>query len=637
MNKTADHRHPFSIGHVAKVTGVAVSTLRSWEAQGLLAPFKSDSGHRSYGEDHIGRVRRIDRMRRVDGQSLSAIRRVLDAEDEANAAPATAAVGDETAPPAPAFNHLGARVRGLRQEAGMSLRELAERTEIAPSQLSMFERGVAFLSPARLNALADVFGRTLAELLGGTKGRDFPVVRRGQGRIVGSFGPGVVIEQLTVSQRLMDAEVWTIDPDRESDGFYAHEGEELIYILEGALEIALADRDAEILMPGDGAYFNSRIAHRWRNAGSVPAKVLWVNTDSNRLSAMNFERSDRRLALGSDIGEGIGEGALSLALPEGARTFRVIETHTEGHPTHILIEPLEGLDAETVAGKARQFAARYDALRPMLLHEPRGHSGAFGLVPVASAAADFGAFFISSYGYPGFCGHAVMGYTAALRALGRLPRGPRFTIEVPDGILTVEAGADGDAEAISLEMPPAILPETGRIVTLDGLDLDVAVVLCGGAYALVDADAAGLKLESGSIDTLLRVGDRLRNHLNDALPRRRGTQTPVESVLFHGSDGAGGMRQFLAIDRQKFDRSPGVAGLACLLARRAATGLAGPGTRLEAVSLFGGHLSGEVTALTHGAGGAMAVTTRITGRAHLKAVATLIQEADDALGSGFLR
>ncbi|MDQ0511758.1 proline racemase family protein [Ancylobacter amanitiformis] len=629
MAKTADNRFPFSIGHVAKVTGIPVSTLRSWEGQGLLSPQKSESGHRSYGEAHIDRVRRIDRMRRVDGQSLSVIRRLLDSEEE-QAPPAAA---DEEAASVVAFNNLGARVRSLRQEAGLSLREVSERTDIATSHLSMFERGVAFLSPARLNALAEVFGRTLAELLGGTKGRDFPVVRRGQGRIVGSFGPGVAIEQLTVSQRLMDAEVWTIDPDRESDGFYAHEGEELIYVLEGALELALADRDVEVLGPGDGAYFNSRIAHRWRNPGTVPAKVLWINTDSSRLSAMSFEKSDRRLGLGA----GLGEGALSLELPEGARTFRVIETHTEGHPTHILIEPLEGLDAETVAGKARQFAERYDALRPMLLHEPRGHSGAFGLVPVSSTAADFGAFFISSYGYPGFCGHAVMGYTAALRALGRLSHTPRFTIEVPDSILTVQVGVEGDAEAIALDMPPAIVVEPGRAVVLGGRVFNVAIVLCGGCYALIDAEADGVALTVHEIESLLAIGAGLRSQLNETLPRRHGMQPAVESVLFFGPDEAGMSRQFLAIDRQKFDRSPGVAGLACLLALNTARGKAAPGTRLDAVSLFGGRLTGEVSAATHGAGGAVAVTTRITGRAHLKGMATLIQEAGDPLGSGFLR
>ncbi|MBB3772667.1 proline racemase/DNA-binding transcriptional MerR regulator/uncharacterized RmlC-like cupin family protein [Angulomicrobium tetraedrale] len=629
MAKTADNRFPYSIGHVAKVTGIPVSTLRSWEGQGLLSPQKSESGHRSYGEAHIDRVRRIDRMRRVDGQSLSVIRRLLDSEEE-QAPPAAV---DEEAASVVAFNNLGARVRSLRQEAGLSLREVSERTDIATSHLSMFERGVAFLSPARLNALAEVFGRTLAELLGGTKGRDFPVVRRGQGRIVGSFGPGVAIEQLTVSQRLMDAEVWTIDPDRESDGFYAHEGEELIYVLEGALELALADRDVEVLGPGDGAYFNSRIAHRWRNPGTVPAKVLWINTDSSRLSAMSFEKSDRRLGLGA----GLGEGALSLELPEGARTFRVIETHTEGHPTHILIEPLEGLDAETVAGKARQFAERYDALRPMLLHEPRGHSGAFGLVPVASTAADFGAFFISSYGYPGFCGHAVMGYTAALRALGRLSHTPRFTIEVPDSILTVQVGVEGDAEAIALDMPPAIVVEPGRAVVLGGRTFNVAIVLCGGCYALIDAEVDGVALTLNEIENLLAIGAGLRSQLNETLPRRHGMQPAVESVLFHAPDEAGLSRQFLAIDRQKFDRSPGVAGLACLLALNTARGTAAPGTRLDAVSLFGGRLTGEVSAATHGAGGAVAVTTRITGRAHLKGMATLIQEAGDPLGSGFLR
>jgi NSS family neurotransmitter:Na+ symporter len=137
----------------------------------------------------------------------------------------------------------------------------------------------------------------------------------------------------------------------------------------------------------------------------------------------------------------------------------------------------------------------------MLLHEPRGHSGAFGLVPVASSAADFGAFFISSYGYPGLCGHAIMGYTAALRALGRLSRHPRFTIEVPDGILaamghaffTLSVGV-GSIMVFGSYMPKES-SIGGTVITVALLDTVVALTAGMALFPIVFA--AGLEPGGG--------------------------------------------------------------------------------------------------------------------------------------------
>ncbi|MGJ8558340.1 MAG: MerR family transcriptional regulator, partial [Sulfitobacter geojensis] len=80
MSEDESQRKPYQIGHVAKVTGVAVSTLRSWEGMGLLSPHKSESGHRSFSASDIERVYRIDQLRRIEGHSLSKIRKMLDVD-----------------------------------------------------------------------------------------------------------------------------------------------------------------------------------------------------------------------------------------------------------------------------------------------------------------------------------------------------------------------------------------------------------------------------------------------------------------------------------------------------------------------------------------------------------------------------
>jgi len=626
-NNARNGRKPFSIGHAAKVTGVSVSTLRSWEQLGLIEPHKSASGHRSFTQEDLDRIRNIEQMRRVSGMNLSGIRRVLDEESEKATDNAPKIVERHKVD----YDRIGEIVRTMRKETGMSLRDLSERTEIGVSHLSMFERGAAFLSPARLNAIAAAFDRSIVELLGGTSRNNAPIVRKGSGRVVGTFGPGVSVEQLTVAERLMDVEVWTIQPGRESDGFYSHDGEELLYVLEGELEVTLSGRDSVVIHPGDSAYFDSRIDHRWCNRGAKNAVILWVNTDVDRLGSMHFERRGRRLELGSSVGSGLGEGDLTIDLPQNSQTFRVLETHTAGHPTRILIEPLNGLAGETVGEKRESFREKHDHLRTMLLQEPRGHVGSFGLVPVPSKIADFGAFFITSYGYPDFCGHAVIGYSKALDTLGKLSGKTQFSVEMPGGTIKVERGIDPGT--LNLSLPATTVSPDPVMVEIGGRKVPVRLAFGANAHAVVDVRHLGGEVTSDKMQDLLEAGVAVRTALSRVdIPEVR----KLDSVLFCQSLAPKRERLFLAIDRQRYDRSPGVAGVAARMAILVQDGLLQPGETLEAESIFGGRLSGVCTPIAEATKDRPAYAPRISGRAHLNGMSTLILEPDDPLRSGFL-
>ncbi|PVB62317.1 proline racemase family protein [Labrenzia sp. 011] len=624
---TTGSRRPYSIGHAAKMTGVAVSTLRSWEQLGLIKPHKSASGHRSFTTEDLDRIRKIEQMRRVSGMSLSSIRRTFDqdAEEATSAAPAKAERQKID------YDRIGESVRTMRKEAGLSLRELSDLTEIGVSHLSMFERGAAFLSPARLNAIAAAFNRSVVELLGGTSHNDIPIVRKGGGRVVSTFSPGVSIEQLTVAERLMDVEVWTIEPGRESDGFYSHEGEELLYVLDGQLEVTLCGREPVTIGAGDSAYFDSRIDHRWHNTGTCNAVILWVNTDVERLGTMHFERRGRRLELGTSSGSGLGEGGLNIDLPSNSETYRVLETHTAGHPTRILIEPLKDLAGSTVAERRQSFMDRHDHLRAMLLQEPRGHVGSFGLVPVPSQVADFGAFFITSYGYPDFCGHAVIGYAKALDALGQLNGKTRFSVEVPGGTIELERGATPDT--LHLALPVTSVQKEPVNVEIDGRIVPVRLTYGANTHAVIDASHLGWSVTTDMLQTMLAAAMTVR----EALSASSAPQPEkLDSVLFCQTVAGGPERIFLAIDRQRYDRSPGVGGVAARMAVLCEEERMAPGDTLEAESIFGGRLNGTCLRIAETAEDRPAYAPTISGRAHLNGMSTLILEPDDPLRSGFL-
>ena len=67
-----------SIGDLARATGVKATTIRWYEAEGLLpAPARTEGGHRAYGEAHLGRLGFIRHAREL-GFPMPAIRELLD-------------------------------------------------------------------------------------------------------------------------------------------------------------------------------------------------------------------------------------------------------------------------------------------------------------------------------------------------------------------------------------------------------------------------------------------------------------------------------------------------------------------------------------------------------------------------------
>ena len=627
-----DSRKPFSIGYVAKVTGVNASTLRSWERSGLLTPAKSDGGRRTFDDRDVRRVQEIDRLRRVYGYSLMAVRHTLERQDSDNE-PAAQAGSDASR--APQRETIGSRVRTLRTDAGLTLRQFAEKAGLAASYVSTFERGSTYPSPARLNAIARALGLTLADLLGSTKTEGEPIIRKGKGRAVGTFGPGVSIEQLSVGEGLMDCEIWTIQPGAESEGFYAHVGEELIHVLNGEFELALDGNKPEVLNSGDSVYFDSSRQHRWRNPGPVPAVVLWVNTDPDRLAALVNPQDRTMLGLGAPVGDGLGERVHKLALGNGTKSFRVVDTHTAGHPTRILLEPLDGIDGSTVREKRDQFRERFDHLRPLLLHEPRGHAATFGLIPVASAEADFGAIFVSSYKYLDMCGHGTIGYARALAALGRLNGRRSFTLETPAGLVVVRLGLHGSPANVTVEnvlsfvsLPSLPLPEIAA-----GCEATIAYGGCW--YANVPAGFVGLSVEPDNVSKLMAIGGRIKDAVNAELKRRGARPSEIDSVLFYENAGRSRGRQIVILERNKFDRSPCGTGLSARMAQLVAEGRLRSGESLEVENVLGVPFLGRVLSEAE-VDGRAGIMPEITGTAHLSGFSTLIVEADDPLSKGFL-
>jgi DNA-binding transcriptional MerR regulator/quercetin dioxygenase-like cupin family protein len=255
-----------TISAVAKASGVSASTLRLWERHGLLSPAKTARGHRRYALRDVLRIRDIRRLRKVRGFNLAAIQTLIACEN-----------GDTSQQDSDAY-WLGQRLLTLRRQKQLTLREVRQRTGLAPSFVSSIERGVSQPTVATLKKLTECYGTTVAALTARRTTRGNQVIRAGQYRRLPPLGPGIQVEQLAEGALMMDCQRWTLEPGAASQGSYAHEGEEFIHVLAGRFVITLNGRERHELCAGDSMYFKSALLHAWTTPGPELTVVLWINT-----------------------------------------------------------------------------------------------------------------------------------------------------------------------------------------------------------------------------------------------------------------------------------------------------------------------------------------------------------------------
>ncbi|WVT77900.1 MerR family transcriptional regulator (plasmid) [Sinorhizobium chiapasense] len=259
----------YKVSELSAATGVPPATLRLWEQHGLIMPSRTPSGYRLYSEDDFARVHQIVRLRSVQGLNLAAIKSSLDG---------SALVAQEASSDELPTSRLGHEIRRLRKEKKLTIVGLAELVDVSPSVVSTLERTSRGASVPLLRAIAETLGVTVTQLTASSVETREAVVRRGEGRELPSLGKGIKIRELASGPRMMDCQEWTLAPGAGSEGFYRHEGEEFIRVLEGSFEIEVEGLGLATLNEGDAMYFESHRAHSWRSVGSKPCRLLWVNT-----------------------------------------------------------------------------------------------------------------------------------------------------------------------------------------------------------------------------------------------------------------------------------------------------------------------------------------------------------------------
>jgi 4-hydroxyproline epimerase len=187
--------------------------------------------------------------------------------------------------------------------------------------------------------------------------------------------------------------------------------------------------------------------------------------------------------------------------------MHVIDSHTEGEPTRLIVAGGPDLGSGPLAERCRIFAERFDAVRTFVLNEPRGFDAVVGALLCAPAAPDCaaGLIFFNNAGFLGMCGHGTIGAAVTLAHLGRLAMGPhRF--ETPVGPVRVDLH---DRNTVTVANVASVLHRGAVRVAPDGLGIVTGDVAWGGNWFFLTEDAP-CAIEAANIAALTEAAQRVK-------------------------------------------------------------------------------------------------------------------------------
>ncbi|HVS16573.1 MAG TPA: proline racemase family protein [Thermoanaerobaculia bacterium] len=307
----------------------------------------------------------------------------------------------------------------------------------------------------------------------------------------------------------------------------------------------------------------------------------------------------------------------------------VVDSHTEGEPTRVVVAGAPDLGAGTAAERARAFRERCAGFRAALCGEPRGFDAVVGalLLPPSKAGTVAQVIFFNNVSTLHMCVHGTIGVAETLRHLGRLSGG-RHRLETPVGEVGIELHDDG---SIAVENVESYRHRRDVAVEVPGRGTVAGDVAWGGNwFFLVEGHGEDLAFS------------RIRELTDYAWDVRQG----LETAGVTGADGAeidhvelfgpptrhdADSRNFVLCPGREYDRSPCGTGTSAKMACLFADGALGEGETWRQESILGTRFTGSVRRSARG------VIPTVAGRAWITAEATLLLADDDPFREGIRR
>jgi 4-hydroxyproline epimerase len=307
--------------------------------------------------------------------------------------------------------------------------------------------------------------------------------------------------------------------------------------------------------------------------------------------------------------------------------MRVIDSHTEGEPTRVIIEGGPDLGSGSMQERIARFADSFDHVRQMVILEPRGSDAVVGALLCEPTRDDCaaGVLFFNNTGYLGMCGHGSIGVAVTLAYLGRIGLGVS-KLETPVGVVSVHLI---NANTVTVENVPSYRYRKDITVEVPELGIVTGDIAWGGNWFFLCKESPfpiTLDNERALTDAALRIQAALRGQ--GITGRDDGDIDHIEFFSDAQASDADS-RNFVLCPGGAYDRSPCGTGTSAKLACLADDGVLAPGTDWIQESMIGSRFVARYSRNKNGE-----VVPSITGRAFICADSTLIQQDDDPFRNG---
>jgi 4-hydroxyproline epimerase len=309
--------------------------------------------------------------------------------------------------------------------------------------------------------------------------------------------------------------------------------------------------------------------------------------------------------------------------------IRVIDSHTAGEPTRVVISGGPRLGKGTAAERLQKLAADHDDFRTTVIQEPRGSDVIVGalLLKPSDPACTTAVIFFNNVGYLGMCGHGTIGVVTTLAHLHRIQPG-EHRIETPVGVVRAILHQNG---RVTVENVVSYRHRKGVVVEVPGYGPVNGEIAWGGNWFFL-VERVPLDLVLANREALTQYAWAIRCALRDqGITGAHGEE--IDHVELFSCPTQSGMhsRNFVLCPGKAYDRSPCGTGTSAKLACLAADGKLAPGETWRQEGILGTWFEGSYRLRN---GTTSEVIPSITGSAFITSESKLILQPGDPFPAG---
>jgi 4-hydroxyproline epimerase len=301
--------------------------------------------------------------------------------------------------------------------------------------------------------------------------------------------------------------------------------------------------------------------------------------------------------------------------------IRIIDSHTGGEPTRVIVAGGPDLGGGPMTERLERFRREFDGIRSAVVNEPRGNDAIVGalLCEPSDPTCDAGVIFFNNVGYLNMCGHGTIGLVVTLAHMGRARQG---TVRLETVCGVVEARLV-NANRVTIRNVPSYRSAKAVTVAAPGIGTVHGDIAWGGNWFFLVSDH-GQALTFDRLEALTDYAWRVRQGL-EAQGIAGGDGREIDHIELFGPPTAPGAnsKSFVLCPGKAYDRSPCGTGTSAKLACLYADGKLAPGEIWRQESIVGSVFEGTV-AIENGQ-----IIPQITGSAYVNAEADLILDERD--------